>query len=322
MKQFTQDDDFEDAPQTPVEARLRELLSRQAQAVRTSEAPLDAIVRRGRSGRRLRAAMTASALAMVIAVPVGAYAVSSGDNSPVAKDSSRPSQTSGTKVEVPPAHTPKPTPSGPAAPATPEQLVDGITYEQAADGLEKCLAHQRAQESALPEDYRTGDLGKPEDYRILLAHRMTGDDNAPGDGIWVVATTEKPRANRVLCALENGEASGFNSGLDPHEPEYGAVYPDLNDQRLHKQRIFTGDGWRLPYRWGNIGQVRSEVERVTVTYGDRTVEAAVDHGWYAATGIAEEQPRTAPHIKGYDASGKEIYDSTADKYYSPALPKS
>ncbi|MER7176898.1 hypothetical protein, partial [Streptomyces mesophilus] len=73
MKHFRQGDEFgEDAPRTPLEERLRELLTEQTRAIRPDEAPVDAIVRRGRSGRRLRVAVTASALAVAVAVPVGA----------------------------------------------------------------------------------------------------------------------------------------------------------------------------------------------------------------------------------------------------------
>ncbi|MBC9717095.1 hypothetical protein H9Y04_31645 [Streptomyces sp. TRM66268-LWL] len=298
---------------------MRELLSRQAGSIRTHEAPLDAIERRGRRGQRLRVAVTASALAVVIAVPVGAYAVGSGDNTPVAK---APSPTSPTKVGVPPAHTtPTPTPSGPAAPGSPEQLADGITYEQAADGLEKCLAYHREMDVTTDEDLRI-ELGKAEDYRILLAHRMTGDDNAPGDGFWVAATTDKPRPNRVICRIVDGKSTGISSGSEELLPEFGPVHPDINAGKLNQQTIITSGGWRMPYRWGSIGQFASEVERVTVTYGDETVEASLDHGWFAATGILQKQPTTAPHIKGYDADGKQIYDSTQDKFYEHALPKS
>ncbi|WP_199549524.1 hypothetical protein [Streptomyces sp. N35] len=318
MKDFTKGDAFGGAPGTPLEERLRELLTEQARAVRPDEPPLDAIVRRGRDGRRLRAVVTASALAVAIAMPVGAYAVGSDGNSPAATGPSP------TKVDAPPAHTtpeptPDPAPPGPQPPASPGQLTDGITFEQAAQGLEKCLAHNREMDklSSLPND-----LGKAEDYRILLAHRRTGDDNAPGDGFWVVATTEKPRSGRVICPIENGEATGINSGADEWFPEYGAVHPDLNGDKLNKQTIITSDGWRLPFRWGTIGQVRASVDRVTVTYGGKTVEASLDHGWYAATGILEKQPTTAPHIKGYDAAGWQIYDSTTDKHYQHALPKS
>ena len=36
------------------------------------------------------------------------------------------------------------------------------------------------------------DLGKADDYRIILALNSTGDSNAPGDGVFVVAVKEKP----------------------------------------------------------------------------------------------------------------------------------
>ncbi|NGO77250.1 hypothetical protein G6045_16520 [Streptomyces sp. YC504] len=303
-----------------MEERLRELLTERTGAIRPDEAPVDDIVRRGRNGRRLRVAVTASALAVAVAVPVGAYAVGpgSGDDAPAAK---RPSPT---KVAAPPARTtPEPTPPGPQPPASSGQLVDGITFEEAADGLEKCLGRHEEGERASTEESMTTDLGKPEDYRILLAHRKTGDDNAPDDGIWVVATTEQPvpRPNRVICGIKGDEVTAINSGAGPLLPEEGPVYSDLNGGKLYKQNIFTSDGWRLPFRWGNIGQVTSEVDRVTVTYGGETVEAAVDHGWFAATGVVEEQPATAPRIKGYDAKGKQIYDSAQDKNYEPGLPK-
>ncbi|WP_455351208.1 hypothetical protein [Streptomyces sp. SYSU K217416] len=59
---------------------------------------------------------------------------------------------------------------------------------------------------------------------------------------------------------------------------------------------------------------------MTVTYGGTTVEAPLNHGWFAATGILERAVTKSPQIKGYGAQGKQTYDSDQDKGYDQQIP--
>ncbi|MGW0600779.1 hypothetical protein ACWD11_27150 [Streptomyces sp. NPDC002776] len=79
--------------------------------------------------------------------------------------------------------------------------------------------------------------------------------------------------------------------------------------------------WALPFRWGVIGTVDpSSVAKVTVSYGGATSEAALDHGWFAASGVLNEQVTVAPRVKGYDADGTLVHDSGQDTSYAKTLP--
>ena len=295
------------------EEQLRELLAEDAYTIHPSPAPYPAIRRRGLVERRRRVAAAGAVLVTLAAMPVGAYALTGGGSGGGVATTPTPS-VSATRV---PSPTPSPTPSGPARPATDGQLLDGITFEQAADGLEKCLAYQRS--GAMAGDT---DPGTPQDYGIVLAMRSTGDSNAPGDGMYVVAVREKPQEIYLICSIKNGETqgiTGFGNDADAI-PDEGPVLIDPNSSRLYQQSFLDRGNWKLPFRWGVIGTVRPSVAKVTVSYGTSSAEAVLDHGRFVASGVLNQQVTLAPHVKGYDADGKLVYDSDEDKYYQRTLP--
>lgn len=300
------------------EEQVRGLLAEDAYTIRPSPAPYPAIRRRGLVERRRRVAAAGAALVTLAMVPVGAYAVSGGGGGGTAAPQS---SVRSTRQATPPPSlaTVLPGPSGPAAPATPGQLLDGITYEQAAAGLDKCLDFGR---SGARHDGDT-DLGTFYDYRVILAMKSTGDSNAPGDGMYVVAVKEDPKPIRLICNLKDGKAEGLSTSVGDDSsglPDAGPVFADMNGGKLYQQSFLDHGNWKLPFRWGVIGTVESSVAKVTVSYGDATSQAALDHGWFIASGILDRQVTAAPHIKGYDVGGKLVYDSDEDKYYEKTLP--
>ncbi|MFJ4983874.1 hypothetical protein ACIP9H_08800 [Streptomyces sp. NPDC088732] len=301
---------------TPFEARLRDLLERETDGFRPGEAPYASIVRQGRNDRRRRLAVAGAGLAALVAVPSTAVAVhfqlEGGGATGQPAAGTVPAKSAGTvrPQSSAPAVRASRTPSGPAGPATPGQLVDGITMRQAAEGLDKCLRFDR--KHAFPGDSLSW---AAEDYRVILALRATGDDNSPGDGFSVVAVDRlHSTSQRLICDIRDGQASGINSGADD-DPGRGAVAPDINATKLYQQTVLPGHAWRLPYRWGSIGTVEPQVARVTVSYGGVTEEAALDHGYYTATGILTESVTSAPRVKGYNAAGTLVYDSRQDTAY-------
>ncbi|MFJ9146522.1 hypothetical protein ACIRP7_00270 [Streptomyces sp. NPDC102270] len=290
------------------EERLRELLSEDAYTIRPSPVPYPQIRRQGVVERRRRVAVTGAALVALAAVPVGAFAVG-GAGTGSADTATTPTAS----ASATPTPTPSPTPSGPAGPATAGQLRDGITLEQAVDGLDKCLALQRRN---IAQGAHGSDPGKAEDYRIILAVNSTGDSNSPGDGIFVVAVQEKPKQIRLICNIKDGEASGYNisSGSD-RQSDSPPVLADINANKLYQQSFLDKGHWKLPFSWGFIGTVEPSVAKVTVSYGGVGGEAVLDHGWFVASGTLTEQVTRNPHIKGYDKGGKLIYDSDEDTTY-------
>ncbi|MFG2936028.1 hypothetical protein [Streptomyces sp. NPDC048282] len=298
------------------EAQVRALLAGEASAVRPSPVPYPEIRRRGVLERRRRLAVGGAALAALAAVPVGAYALGGGSTvtspagpGPTAHSSARP--------------TPSASPSGsasaePAPPASAGQLLDGITFGPAKQGLGQCLATNKANHSAKDPTYI--DLGRPADYRIILAMRSTGDSNAPGDGYFVVAVREKPTATRIICDISDGQAGLNISSGDPFGGAKLPVVPDMNSGKLYQQSFIDKGDWKLPFRWGIIGNYRGAVARMTFSYGDSTGEALLDHGWFVATGTLHRQVTEAPHLKGYDKTGKLVYDSGQDASYEKTLP--
>ncbi|MFF5185075.1 hypothetical protein ACFY30_15030 [Streptomyces sp. NPDC000345] len=295
---------------TDFEQQLRELLVRDADIVRPAPAPYPAIRRRGMAERRRRVAAVGAALVALTAVPVGAYAWAGG-NGEREVDTATPM----TSASAPRSTGASPEETGPARPAGDGQLLDGITFAQASDGLRTCLAAER------PSSSLGIKLGKAEDYRILLAAKSTGDSNDPGDGFHVVAVKDEPAGFRVICDIKDGEASGINvSARDAAAADAGPVVPDPNAGDLYRQSVIDQGQWKLPYRWAAIGYVDESVAKVTVTYGDSTTDPAVlDHGWFVATGVVHQQVDLAPHIMGYDSDGELVYDSDTDKGYSREL---
>ncbi|MER5928895.1 hypothetical protein [Streptomyces sp. NPDC002054] len=300
------------------EAGLRALMAEDAHAVRPGGAPYPAIVKQARLERRRRLAVAGAALAVLVVVPAGAFAFSGSGDAAEGSSVAGPTRPNGGDRPTVPVNSPAPLPpTGPAGPATPGQLADGITMKDAAEGLEKCLAYNRSN----PMGSSAPDLGKPEDYRIILAHRATGNDNTPGDGRYFVAVKDAPKETRLICTVKKDGTVGINSSIGgDRQPDSGAVVPDMNGGKLFLQRLSSEGPWKLPYRWGSIGTVDARVAKVTVTYGGTTVEAALDHGWFAATGILERRVTASPRIKGFDAQGKEIYDSDRDKSYDKLIP--
>ncbi|KUN91695.1 hypothetical protein [Streptomyces caeruleatus] len=296
------------------EEQLRELLAETAHTFRPPTAPYPVIRRRGVIERRRRVAAAGAVLVTLAAMPVGAYALGGRTGTDTATP---PGASAGATRGASPMPTPTPTPSGPARPATKGQLLDGITFAQAAEGLESCLEYQRSGGIS-----GAADPGAPADYRVLLAMNSTGDSNAPGDGMYVVALREKPERVHVVCNIKNGETqavSGFGDDAGA-VPDEGPVYVDPNSGRLFQQSFLDRGHWKLPFRWGVIGTVKPSVARVTVSYGESSAEAALDDGRFVASGVLKQQVTLAPHIKGYDADGTLIYDSDDDKYYQRALP--
>ncbi|MFE1833349.1 hypothetical protein [Streptomyces sviceus] len=293
------------------EEQLRELLSEDAYTIRPSPAPYPQIRRQGVVERRRRVAVAGAVLVTLAAVPVGAFAVGGGGTGTADTATTPKASASATPTATP---TPSPTPSGPAGPATAGQLLDGITLEQAAGGLDKCLAYDR--DRVAHGGIASTDLGKPDEYRIILALNSTGDSNSPGDGMFVVAVKEKPKQTRLICNIKDGEASGLNTSVgSDRQPDSPPVLADINGGKLYQQSFMDKGNWKLPFGWGFIGTVEPTVAKVTVSYGGVSSEAVLDHGWFVASGTLTEQVTRNPHIKGYDQGGKLIYDSDEDKSY-------
>ncbi|MFI5679191.1 hypothetical protein [Streptomyces cellulosae] len=289
-----------------MEEQVRDMLADDAYTIHPSPAPWPAIRRRGVVERRKRAAVAGAVLAALGVVPAAAYAVAGGDGgrgggtaAPMASVSTPHSRTPAT-----PAHSP----SG-------GQLLDGVTAQQAADGLVKCLAYNRAKPSGgLEQSY----IGVARDYRILLAMRSTGDGHAPGDGFHVVAVKAKTDV-RLICTIEDGKASDLNVS-SPADGPTGTVVSDINGSKLYRQSSPDKGNWKLPFRWGVIGTVEPSVAKVTVSYGDSDATATLDGRWFAAAGMLDEQVTLTPHIKGFDTAGKLVYDSDTDERYRKTLP--
>lgn len=294
------------------EELVRELMTDDAYTIQPAPAPYPAIRRRGVAERRRRVMAVVGALAAVVAVPAGAYAVVGGDGgrgadtaTPMSSASAPPSASASESA----------TGSGPARPATDGQLLDGITFDQASRALEQCLAAEHV-ERAVGKD-----LGKAESYRIILAAKSTGDSNDPGDGIHVVGVAERPEGFRVICNVKDGVSAGIStSSKEASGPDVGLVVPDINGGDLYQQSLIDKGDWKLPFRWGVIGTIDPSVAKVTVSYGDGDATAALDHGWFVASGVLNEQVTKSPHIKGYDGAGKLVYDSDTDKTYDQTLP--
>ncbi|MGW1030244.1 hypothetical protein ACWD4J_42485 [Streptomyces sp. NPDC002577] len=301
------------------EEQLRELLAEDAYTIRPSPVPYPAIRRRGALERRRRVAAAGAALVTLAAMPVGAYALAGGGTG-VDAAAATPSVSATQRTPATPTPKPSASPSGPARPAAEGQLLDGITFEQAAEGLEKCLAFDESYTHG-PAGKSGTDLGTADSYRIILAMNSTGDSNAPGDGMYVVAVKEQPRQIRLICNIRDGKAQGLStSGGSDGPPDAGPVSADINGGKLYQQSVLDRGNWKLPFRWGVIGTVEPSVARVTVSYGGATSRAALDDGWFVASGVLNQQVTVAPHIKGYDADGKLVYDSDEDKYYEKTLP--
>ncbi|MFF0189194.1 hypothetical protein [Streptomyces sp. NPDC005244] len=249
--------------------------------------------------------MAGAVLASLVAVPAGAYALAGGEGERDAQIAA-PNPSDGARRT-----SAAPTP-GPMRPATHGQLLDGITFAQASDGLEKCLTAERGAPSA--------PLGEAKDYRIVLAAE-SASGSVTGDSFHVVGVREHPAGMRVVCDIEDGEASGFSTGTSADDPpDAGPVVPDLNSEGLFQPSTADKGSWKLPFRWAVVGTVEPSVAEVSVSYGDATRQAVLDHGWFVASGVLDRQVTTAPHIKGYDSAGKLLYDSDQDKSWARMLP--
>ena len=234
---------------TEFEARLRELLGEQADDLRTRDVPYTTIVRRRRDepqtpavrrGGRARGTGRGARHGRRHVLPAGQWRPGgrAGLRHPaVRREERRPAAPLGAGAHQRVAGRTE-------GPVTPGQLADGITMERAADALEDCLAFEAKTQRA-DSPFRL-DVGKSEDYRVILALNATGDMNSPGDGIRVVAIgTPAGTPVRLICTEKDGRTQGVNtSSGDGAEPGRGPVVPDINAFRLYKQDTATGP--RLP----------------------------------------------------------------------------
>ncbi|MFJ6928113.1 hypothetical protein ACIQUP_12520 [Streptomyces nigra] len=294
------------------EEDLRELLAEDAYTIRPSAAPYPQIRRQGVAERRRRMALAGAALATLVAVPAGVYGLGAGS----AQGSTAAAPTPSAPASASASGKTSPSPS-----AQPDRagaaLFDGITYDQARDGLENCLDSEFTRSGP----GRPG-LAPADEYTIVLAMRSTGDSNTGGDGVFVVAQADDEDRSSLICRLVNAVTQGITAFTDDSDliPDEGAVLVNPNGNRLFKQTVLDHGRWRLPFRWAVIGDVKPSVARVTVSYGDSRAEATVGKGRFVVSGVLNEQVTRAPHIKGYDAGGELIYDSDDDKYWEKTLP--
>ena len=293
------------------EEELRELLAEDAYTIRPSAAPYPQIRRRGALERRRRVAVAGAALATLAAVPAAVYGLGAG--SAQGGTAAAPAPSSSASASVSPKASPAPSAEPDRATAA---LYDGITYRQAREGLENCLDSEFTRD----RPGRPG-LAPPDAYAIVLAMRSTGDSNTGGDGVFVVAEADDEDRSSLICRLEDGVTQGITGFTDESDEiaDAGAVLVNPNSNRLFKQTILDSGRWRLPFRWAVIGTAKPSVARVTVSYGDSGAEATVRDGRFVASGVLNEQVTRAPHIKGYDAGGKLVYDSDGDKYWDQGL---
>ncbi|RKN07537.1 hypothetical protein [Streptomyces radicis] len=315
--------------ETPLEAKLRELLAERARDAAPAEAPVDTIVDSGRRARRRgRIALSAGA-AVLVAVPGAAIAaqgewLADGDTATAAApaESEQGAEQGSGPEEAPPSESPaEPSPEVPQGPSDPErQLFDGVTLEQATASLESCLAEFPLREppvSAPGEGSGETEFveGEPLDMdlselRIVLAWVSQGDENrGPEPMTQVVAVTAVPDEAplQLVCAAREDGAANMQSGSPAERTQ--PVVPEIGAGRYQGPQV--GE-WTLPFRWADFGVVTSEVERVTVTYAGETEEAALDTGYYVAAGMAEQEAEGAPVVVGYDAEGEVVYDSRED----------
>ncbi len=204
-------------------------------------------------------------------------------------------------------------PGGPAGPSDPErQLLDGITFEQAADSLARCIADW-GNMSSLPDqeqsDIEVGDL------RILLAWVSQGDENRGPEPIrQVLAVSDDPAADphfQLVCADRGDEGGtvGMQSTTGRPAAPGPAVRPEPGASRYLGPMM--GE-WSSPFRWAHFGTLDPEVVRVTVQYAGTTEEAVVEAGYFAVAGMAAGTPDGSPVVTGYGADGEVLYDSTEE----------
>ncbi|MEE1939343.1 hypothetical protein V1L54_07935 [Streptomyces sp. TRM 70361] len=303
--------------ETPFEAQLRRMLAEGVDDVRPESAPYDAIVRGARSARRRGMAVAGAGVAVLAVVPgvaLGAYG-GWGDGSAPAAGAAPASSGA---PDSPGASAGADEPEGMGPPATSGQLADGIGLSQAEASFARCLKSHAALQKELPGDASpAGGLGDPADYRLLQAWRLVANHNEGTSGTGVLAVHREDDGAVYFCRdrKETQNLRVFNGDGAPER----AVTVDINANVLYRQIPLGGTDWELPYRWVDYGSVTSEVSRVTVEYGGRTVEATIDDGYFVASGVLTEKPDAAPAIKGYDADGTLVYDSAEDRYYEAII---
>jgi hypothetical protein len=306
---------FLDIPDFPepfdFEAKLRELLTEDAEQLAPGHAPYSAIVRRGQAGRRRRAAAVGAGLMVLVALPGGALAATvnwSPDRHtsamPAAPSSPAVSRSSGS---VSTAGSPA-SPTGPQPPASAQQLRDGLTLKKAGDALVRCLGQYEGM--AVASDWSSSLA----DYRILYAWKIDANANEGGSGTGVLAVSTT-KDNSVLYCRDHGSTHNALEFIGDGAPAR-AITVDANASILYRQI----GAWTFPYHWADFGTIDDPgVTRVTVSYGGATQDAFIDHGYFVTSGTLRAQPSQAPVVKGYDANGKLVYDSQKDKFYDKSV---
>ncbi|MFD7510691.1 hypothetical protein ACFV5N_15380 [Streptomyces sp. NPDC059853] len=297
------------------ERELRALLSERADLITPSPPPVERITRDGRAARRRTRVALGTGLAALVALPgvliaaqTGGATGDGGRNETAAPPAAPPAPETTDGAPEPGAGEDTALPLPPADPA--RQLLDGITYEQAAEALLSCVGPESEPDPAIDPARPALDAA---DFQILLAWEGEGDENrGPAPRRQVLAVTADPAASPALqltCGFRPGEGTVSVQGAPRAtvEPGQPPIVPDSS-----AGRHWYVEEWTPPFRWAHYGAVAPEVARVTVEYAGGTEEAVVDAGYFVAGGIAGQVPDAAPLLLGYDAAGELIYDSRTD----------
>jgi hypothetical protein len=261
----------------------------------------------------------------------------SGGGAPVASATSGTAPSSSPAVTSPAAPpttatTPTATSSGAAMLAGPNALI-GVTAEQAQQAWAKCLADDAVANAKMrtlaPVNGVTMPQIKPRDpnpshHSILYAMKITANPNEGGAGISVLALTEDGKTVED-CRDRSGDWSGIKdySGFDTPwssstpvltdacNGEYDLCYPVLE--------VAPEPSTRNPFNWLDFGRPNAaDVTRVTVQYGGPQRDAVIIDGHWIASGTLTGPVSTAPRVRGFDANGKQVYDSMQDPHYDQA----
>jgi hypothetical protein len=229
--------------------------------------------------------------------------------------------------------TPTAAPTTPSSGATmlagPDGLI-GVTAEQAQHAWAACLAADAAAAAKMPAHTQAVNGvtmppiqprdADPSHYSILYALKITANPNEGVAGVGVLALAKDGKTVDYCRDRSDGWAGvkdyqAYDSPWSATTPvatdacngEYDLCYPVLE--------VAPAPSTRDPFNWLDFGHTQADVKRVTVQYGGPQQDAVMVDGHWIASGTLTTPQSKAPRVRGFDASGKQVYDSMKDPHY-------
>ncbi|MEY9895222.1 hypothetical protein ABIA31_008911 [Catenulispora sp. MAP5-51] len=195
--------------------------------------------------------------------------------------------------------------------------LNGVTAQQSRDAWKACNSLSRN----TPEFASEGGS-------IVYALPIAANPNEGPAGIGVL-TLAKDGKSIAYCRDRSAtwaDTKDYEAFTDPSADPYAATEAVVVDSCRGAYdlcypvtEVAPEPSAKNPFTWIDFGHINnSGITRVTVQYGGPEQDATLIEGHWFSTGTLTKAQHETPIVRGYNAEGARLYDSTTDPHYDQA----